>query len=105
MSLKTYFAARAIKRQLREAYTNIELGPVSFTPRGTPERKPDGAVSTTAAHFAAEFKTLSKKDNQRVQGGISYAPHFTGGGGPAFLTTSGPAPAFQGPHRDPGGIR
>lgn len=90
MSLKTYFAARAIKKQLREDYTNIELGPVRFTPRGTPERNPDGVISTTAAHFAAEFKAVSKRDGQRVQGGISYAPQFTGGGGPAFLTSNGP---------------
>jgi hypothetical protein len=90
VSLKTYFAGRAIKRQLREDYTDIELGPVSFTPQRNPERKADGVVSTPVAHFAAEFKAVSKKDDQRVQGGISYVPHFTGGSGPAFLTCSGP---------------
>jgi hypothetical protein len=91
MSLNTYFAARAIKQHLREVYTGIELGPVTYTPAGRPERKPDGVVSTPVAHFDAEFKAVSKKDGTKVQGGTAYAPRFTGGGGPAFLTTSGPA--------------
>ena len=83
MSLKTYFAARAIKQHLRDNYTDIELGPVSYSPQGSPERRPDDTVSTPAAHFAADFKAVSRKDGKQVQGGILYVPNF--GGSPSFL--------------------
>lgn len=85
MSLTTKFAARSIKKQLQETFTNIALGTVTYIP----ETKGAAGV-TSVAHYSAQFMAISKADGQTVQGGVSYARHFGGHGSHAFLVSSGP---------------